>query len=121
MYNLNKCNGKFTAAGSYASALRKVTREKHAESVNIEEEIDVEGVNTAERKGEGVEGEGNVNVSGEVFRIKNKTSADQKIKQNKNAYLYRYITYRDCATNPCRSGRSQPPARYHPSADIYRA
>ena len=51
------------AAGSYASALREVTREKQAESVNIEE-MDVEGVNAAEVKGEGVEGEGNVNVSG---------------------------------------------------------
>ena len=57
------------AAGSYASALREVTREKHAESVNIEEEIDVEGVNTAERKGEGFQGGGNVNVSGEGDEI----------------------------------------------------
>ena len=37
------------AAGSYASALREVTREKQAESVNIEEEMDVEGVNAAGR------------------------------------------------------------------------
>ena len=51
------------AAGSYASALREVTRAKQAESVNIEE-MDVEVVNAAEGKGEGVEGEGNVNVSG---------------------------------------------------------
>ena len=43
------------AAGSYASALREVTREKQAESVNIEEEMDVEVVNAAEGKGEGVE------------------------------------------------------------------
>ena len=51
------------AAGSYASALREVMREKQAESVNIEE-MDVEGVNAAEGKGEGVEGERNVSVSG---------------------------------------------------------
>ena len=33
------------AAGSYASALRDVMREKQVESVNIEEEMEVERVN----------------------------------------------------------------------------
>ena len=51
------------AADMSASALQEATRENNAESVNIEE-MEVEGVNEAEGKGEG-----NAKVSGEVMRL----------------------------------------------------